>query len=367
MLLACQGCGSTSQQGAKAAPKPPSVREVDARSRVAQRKVDALELELATLKRRLIDAEENQLPSLPVEVLAPEAAAAAAEPVEDYPADPALDGEYAQVVGIDEDGYEIVYAGDAARPGSVTARLPRQRSARSSASRSSSASRGSAPTIDNQLEAVAQTDERLTVTGRVGPTVAARVDEIPAPPPVPPAPAPRSSDERDDDGDSAASPAPSHAPVRARRTKRRVRPSTPTRRAAAPSVPAAAEGVDPAGLYRRHLEALRDGKHDAAEAGFQAFLDMYPRHDLSDNAQYWLGESLYDRKQYREALAAFLAVKQRFPRGNKVPDALLKAGFCRIALGEHAQARAALAHVIELFPESQPAAIAAERLESLEE
>jgi TolA-binding protein len=50
-----------------------------------------------------------------------------------------------------------------------------------------------------------------------------------------------------------------------------------------------------------------------------------------------------------------------------VPDALLKLGFCHLALDEKDQARAALARVIDMFPRSHPAALAAERLESLAE
>jgi tol-pal system protein YbgF len=126
--------------------------------------------------------------------------------------------------------------------------------------------------------------------------------------------------------------------------------------------------TDPAkAAYEQHLATLQAGDHDQAARGFRAFLDEFPEHDLADNAQYWLGESMYDRKLYREALTAFGAVIERYPGGNKVPDALLKRGYCHLALQENAQARAALARVIEMFPKSHPATLAAERLEALAE
>ena len=76
---------------------------------------------------------------------------------------------------------------------------------------------------------------------------------------------------------------------------------------------------------------------------------------------------MYERKLYYDALAALRAVVTRYPQGNKVPDALLKIGFCHLALGETEQARTALARLIEMFPKSHPAALAAERLETLGE
>jgi tol-pal system protein YbgF len=154
--------------------------------------------------------------------------------------------------------------------------------------------------------------------------------------------------------------APAHTHARSAEPRTR-RPSSPPRLAE----PA---GPDPAKAdYEQHLARLQAGDHDPAVRGFQDFLKDYPDHDLADNAQYWLGESMYDRKLYRDALAAFNAVVERYPRGNKVPDALLKLGFCHLALDEKDQARAALARVIDMFPRSHPAALAAERLESLAE
>jgi TolA-binding protein len=53
------------------------------------------------------------------------------------------------------------------------------------------------------------------------------------------------------------------------------------------------------------------------------------------------------------------------PRGNKVPDALLKIGYCHAALGEPEKARTALELVMSMFPKSKPAALAAQRIETL--
>ena len=116
--------------------------------------------------------------------------------------------------------------------------------------------------------------------------------------------------------------------------------------------------------YRSAVELVKTGKHDEAVTALRAFLKTYPRHDYADNAQYWLGESFYARKDYQQALTEFRATIETYPRGNKVPDALLKVGYCYSALGQRDKARAVLEQVVNLYPKSEPAALASKRLET---
>lgn len=127
----------------------------------------------------------------------------------------------------------------------------------------------------------------------------------------------------------------------------------------------AAPAVEPLALYRAAYDDLRAGKHDAAERGFREFVKSFPHHDYADNAQYWLGECFYDRKLYDKAAPEFRAVVQRWPTGNKAPDALLKLGFSLAALGEVDKARAALREVPAAYPRTEAARLATERLAQL--
>ena len=126
--------------------------------------------------------------------------------------------------------------------------------------------------------------------------------------------------------------------------------------------------VDPSGDgaadYRAAVELVKAGKTDEGAAALRAFLKTHPRHEYADNAQYWLGEAFYARKDYPHALVEFRATIETYPRGNKVPDALLKVGYCYLALGQQDKARAVLSQVVNLYPKSEPAALAAKRLES---
>lgn len=116
--------------------------------------------------------------------------------------------------------------------------------------------------------------------------------------------------------------------------------------------------------YRAAVELVRAGKSDEAVPALRAFLKSHPRHDYADNAQYWLGEAFYATGDYQHALVEFRATIETYPRGNKVPDALLKVGYCYQAMGQADKARAVLEQVVNLYPKSEPAALAARRLES---
>ncbi len=114
--------------------------------------------------------------------------------------------------------------------------------------------------------------------------------------------------------------------------------------------------------YQAALVHLRAGRHDEAVASLRAFVAAHPQHDLADNAQYWLGECFYDRKDYSTALREFRRVVDQFPAGNKVPDALLKLGLSYLAIGSERPGREALADIVKKFPEHPAAALAKARL-----
>jgi tol-pal system protein YbgF len=126
----------------------------------------------------------------------------------------------------------------------------------------------------------------------------------------------------------------------------------------------AERGGDAAGDYRVAVELVKAGKHDDAVAALRAFVARYPRHDYADNAQYWLGEAFYAQADYGRALTELRKVIEVYPRGNKVPDALLKVGYCHQAIGQTVKARAVLEQVVKLYPKSEPAMLAAKRLET---
>lgn len=147
----------------------------------------------------------------------------------------------------------------------------------------------------------------------------------------------------------------------------------PPRPAPSPPVESEEPGTGPTAPVNQAAQALYDrgytlyhqGRYVDAEAAFRRFLQGYPDTSLSDNAQYWIGESRFARDDHDGALAAFREVVERYPGGNKVADSLLKAADCLKRLGDAAAARATYDEVIERFPGSAAAAMAEERRSQL--
>jgi len=126
------------------------------------------------------------------------------------------------------------------------------------------------------------------------------------------------------------------------------------------------ESAEAVGMYRKAYETLRAGKHEEAAQEFKAFLRAYPGSDLADNSQYWLGECYYDRKDFTQAVREFRRVIERYPNGNKVPDALLKVGFSYLSLGSTEAGKQTLTQLQRSYPWHEAAVLAGARLADLD-
>lgn len=65
------------------------------------------------------------------------------------------------------------------------------------------------------------------------------------------------------------------------------------------------KGFDVKGIYQEGLEALKAGNDKLAEEKFNTILSRFPEDNLAGNAQYWLGEVYYGRKDFAKAAVAF--------------------------------------------------------------
>lgn len=150
--------------------------------------------------------------------------------------------------------------------------------------------------------------------------------------------------------------------------------------APADAVPTAAESGSPAPPhvsqggahqekpeYERLLTLFRSGDLDGAKEGFAAFLRNHPNSELSPNARYWLGESYYGKKDYRQAIDSYDRVELDFPKSEKVPAALLKKGYAYLAMKDVKRAVSAFKRVVAAYPRSPEAGKASDKLSQLKE
>ena len=129
---------------------------------------------------------------------------------------------------------------------------------------------------------------------------------------------------------------------------------------------ASAQAVaDPAALYNTAYLDFTRGNSDLAIQGFQEYLKLFPDTELSDNAQYWIGESYFTKKEWQMALIEFEKVEKNYPNGNKIPAAIYKIGLCYLNMGIRNRGKDSLRRVVQDFPDTPEASLAKERLDNL--
>jgi tol-pal system protein YbgF len=124
-------------------------------------------------------------------------------------------------------------------------------------------------------------------------------------------------------------------------------------------------GASPSQAFETARSDYYMGNWSLAIQGFESFLKTFPKSDLTDDAQYYIGETCYMSGRFQEALAAYNAVIERYPSSNTLPDTYYKRGMAQKALGQLPQAKESLAFVIKTYPASDAAFLAKQALDQL--
>ncbi len=132
---------------------------------------------------------------------------------------------------------------------------------------------------------------------------------------------------------------------------------------AAPSVPSTAPAQgDPNQLYDQASQDLTQGRYALALDGFRDFVRRFPAAELSDNAQYGVGECFFAQSRFDSAAVEYARVETGWPKGDRVPAALYKLALSRERLGQTEASKRTFEDLVKRFPNSGEAQLARERL-----
>ena len=104
--------------------------------------------------------------------------------------------------------------------------------------------------------------------------------------------------------------------------------------------------------YKTALTYYFESNYEKSIKSFERMINIDDSHELSDNAQYWIGESYFGLGNYIRALSAFQIVLT-YPQSNKNDYAQFKIGLCLLKLKKEPQAYAAFQSFIDSYPESE--------------
>ena len=119
--------------------------------------------------------------------------------------------------------------------------------------------------------------------------------------------------------------------------------------------------------YRQALQLYGDGQVEQSIEQFRQFVAANPDSDLADNAQYWMGEGYYSQGDYNRSIIELNEVLLKYPRGDRVPGALLALATAFADSGDKIDARLILQKLINDHPDSEEAEAGRQQLQTLTE
>lgn len=122
----------------------------------------------------------------------------------------------------------------------------------------------------------------------------------------------------------------------------------------------------PLKAYEEAYNLFKEKKYKESRDRFNNFLKDFPKSELADNAQFWIGETYYAEKDFESAILAYENVIKNFPQSEKLPGAMLKQGMAFLELGDKKTAKVIFERLIEKFPDSKEAETAKKKKTELQ-
>lgn len=113
------------------------------------------------------------------------------------------------------------------------------------------------------------------------------------------------------------------------------------------------------------LAVLRKGEFAPAQTAFLDFVNRYPNSGYRPSALFWLGNAQYALRAYREAVVNFKSLVSIAPDHMRAPEAALSIANCQVELKDLTAARKTLGDLIKVYPQSEAASVAKDRLTKL--
>lgn len=117
--------------------------------------------------------------------------------------------------------------------------------------------------------------------------------------------------------------------------------------------------------YEDAVASLRGGDFDKSVAALGGFQRRYPASPYTNSVRFWLGNALYGKRDYKEAIGAFRAFVTSAPEHPRAPEALLALANSQAEMKDTKGARRTIDELLKTYPQSEAAVAGKERLVSL--
>jgi len=127
--------------------------------------------------------------------------------------------------------------------------------------------------------------------------------------------------------------------------------------------PKAIARADRIARYEAAYSEFKNKKYKEARDKFEAFVKEFPKDELTENANFWIAETLYNEKDFEGAILTYETFLKKYPNSPKSPGALLKQGLSFMGIGDKKTGRVILEQLIERYPKSREAELAKKAIE----
>jgi tol-pal system protein YbgF len=117
--------------------------------------------------------------------------------------------------------------------------------------------------------------------------------------------------------------------------------------------------------YESAYNLFKTARYQDAISQFNKFLKNYPGSSLAPSAHYWIGNSYYALRDFKNAIIAQEKLISTFPDSAKAPDAMLNIASSQQEMNKKPEAKKTLENIIRKYPGSDAADKAKRRLASL--
>lgn len=118
-------------------------------------------------------------------------------------------------------------------------------------------------------------------------------------------------------------------------------------------------------VYRAGLLDLKAGKYAQGVGILQDLQRKYPKSSLSEPAEFFAGNGLFEMGKYDQAILQFNDLTMRFPNGNYATASLLREAQAFVKINDPIDARLTLQKLITEHPDAPEAPMAKSMMDTL--
>lgn len=117
--------------------------------------------------------------------------------------------------------------------------------------------------------------------------------------------------------------------------------------------------------YEEAIATIRSGDFDKSVVMLHSFQKRFVGSAYADSVRFWLGNALYGKRDYKEAVAAFRSFVNVAGDHPRAPEALLAMANSQAEMKDPRAARRTIEELVRAYPQSEAAQAGKERLASI--